>query len=1011
MQDLSTLAKGIKIGNAAASIMANMAAGLNFGRGLFHDTTFMGVRAANMSNNYNYYSSYRNIKSKIQSSNSKRFFFDRLLDAPNIDGLEIGWGYTTDINKHSLNVGFASSSDFDSFQKLLRERNLYHGRHGKEYKEIYSDFDKNFNSKEIYRGGSSERGDKIVLDSSYKEPSKISTIIENYHLVNLIDILVESQNKWKEAPYWDFSKPYSLDNAKLEVYSVDEKYQRKDDIIISAKEKGGTLHVHNILNNEDINYYYQENENGTYVLKSDGKSSSDGNLPYIPTSFDNASKLLRKTNELFRSGKIKTLINRFHTENLNTDELTTAISEGYGMSRGRNLLRKNPKNGNYDDSSYDNPYCRTWTAHHQYAKLKDRIRPFLTEDGKFKSIEETQKSLGELRPNNGSKRLNNLSVLQENGFVKISPTHNHIEKNDLKKYMFSIENLAWKDNKSELSKEQQGPNGGRIMWFPPYNLRFSENINVNWNPNNFIGRGEQIYTYTNTERSGTLDFTILIDHPSSINKWRGTTANIDNKFEKEQDILRYFAGCGELDEGVVPEKKIINKSELGETFNINKKPKTSIKDIAYIIFFPNNFSADDYIKNINSGIDILQKYEYKADDTTEIDNRDSSFSKEILQPHNIKNTNSGKGINNFKGNSEVIKLIRDEVFNGDENIEIRSFDELLKLNNEYTGTMLFGLDAKTCKVSSIDLQGFATSHGYEVNNIKLCDRRRNFIETIIETKCNWIDINKISYNYLDGSIKKMPNDGGRNDVNTLSAKLGRAAIAIFHVDWINEVNASNTPSEGSEVISSGVDITIPEQKNENKDIISNLKETLEIEKPKQDMYSYDNEYLYFSEINESEHNFIYRNIVDKVRFFDPAFHSITPEGFNSRLTFLHQCTRQGPTSSVSGGKVNADSNDYLKYAGNLAFGRAPYCILRIGDFFYTKICIDSISIQYDNNGVQWDLNPEGAGVQPMYATVSLNFKFLGGQDIGGPIERLQNAITSNYYANASIYDKRAEYKE
>ena len=153
------------------------------------------------------------------------------------------------------------------------------------------------------------------------------------------------------------------------------------------------------------------------------------------------------------------------------------------------------------------------------------------------------------------------------------------------------------------------------------------------------------------------------------------------------------------------------------------------------------------------------------------------------------------------------------------------------------------------------------------------------------------------------------------------------------------------------------------------------------------------------------HNYI----VDKVKFFDPAFHSITPEGFNSRLTFLHQCTRQGPTTSVNSGYVTENSNDYLKYAGNLSFGRAPYCILRIGDFFNTKICIESLSIQYDNGGgVQWDLNPEGVGVQPMYATVSIAFKFVGGQDISSPVEKLQNAITSNYYANASIYDKNAD---
>ena len=138
------------------------------------------------------------------------------------------------------------------------------------------------------------------------------------------------------------------------------------------------------------------------------------------------------------------------------------------------------------------------------------------------------------------------------------------------------------------------------------------------------------------------------------------------------------------------------------------------------------------------------------------------------------------------------------------------------------------------------------------------------------------------------------------------------------------------------------------------------------------------------------------------------------------MTFLHQCTRQGPTNAVSSGRVKGrvidegghvieeGSPDYLKFAGNLAFGRAPYCILRIGDFFNTKICIDSMSISYDNNGIQWDLNPEGVGVQPMYANISISFKFLGGQDITKPIERLQNAVTSNYYANASIYSRHAD---
>ena len=90
----------------------------------------------------------------------------------------------------------------------------------------------------------------------------------------------------------------------------------------------------------------------------------------------------------------------------------------------------------------------------------------------------------------------------------------------------------------------------------------------------------------------------------------------------------------------------------------------------------------------------------------------------------------------------------------------------------------------------------------------------------------------------------------------------------------------------------------------------------------------------------------------------------------------------------------------------MAFGRPPICVLRIGDFYHTRIIINSITIDYDTQ--QWDMNPEGIGVQPMLARISLNFVFLGGSDIEAPIARLQNAVSFNYYANQSIYDDRSD---
>ena len=144
--------------------------------------------------------------------------------------------------------------------------------------------------------------------------------------------------------------------------------------------------------------------------------------------------------------------------------------------------------------------------------------------------------------------------------------------------------------------------------------------------------------------------------------------------------------------------------------------------------------------------------------------------------------------------------------------------------------------------------------------------------------------------------------------------------------------------------------------------------------------------------------------MDKIRYFDPAFHSMTPEGFNARLTFLQQCTRQGNTIGTS--DTGNNDNNLYKTASNLAFGRPPFCVLRLGDFYNQMIVIDNISVNYDP--LVWDLNIEGIGVQPLLANITISFKFIGGGDMTGPIKRLQNAMTFNYYSNARLYDNRAD---
>jgi hypothetical protein len=143
------------------------------------------------------------------------------------------------------------------------------------------------------------------------------------------------------------------------------------------------------------------------------------------------------------------------------------------------------------------------------------------------------------------------------------------------------------------------------------------------------------------------------------------------------------------------------------------------------------------------------------------------------------------------------------------------------------------------------------------------------------------------------------------------------------------------------------------------------------------------------------------SIQDKIKYFHPAFHSTTPEGLNARLTFLNQCVRPGQTIPVIGPDGKPKYND----ARNTSFGTPPILVLRVGDFYHTKIVPTQLQITYDP--LIYDINPEGIGVQPMIAKVSLSFDFIGGHGLAEPVAQLQNALSFNFYANTEIYDDRA----
>jgi hypothetical protein len=295
--------------------------------------------------------------------------------------------------------------------------------------------------------------------------------------------------------------------------------------------------------------------------------------------------------------------------------------------------------------------------------------------------------------------------------------------------------------------------------------------------------------------------------------------------------------------------------------------------------------------------------------------------------------------------------------------------------NEFETAIIDFLKNK-CPHCYVKVSGYASPHGKPDRNIALANDRRDKVLSDLRDKwgyslglfMNTSELNK-RFRAGDAIPLKYPKNSNckeNDDVDTLACKIDRRTEISFVFD--KEWAASDIPKP----VIKATDLT-------------QLRKTI-----KNRFY---NESNYFEKLTQEDY-FVFDKFREKIRYFHPAFHSTTPEGLNSRLTFLLQCTRQGATM---------ESQD----ANNLAFGRPPVCILRIGDFYNTKIVMDNVSIDYEP--LVWDLNPEGIGVQPMIANVTISFKFIGGSSLDGPLNKLQNALSFNYFANTQVYDPRADY--
>jgi outer membrane protein OmpA-like peptidoglycan-associated protein/uncharacterized protein YktA (UPF0223 family) len=671
------------------------------------------------------------------------------------------------------------------------------------------------------------------------------------------------------------------------------------------------------------------------------------------------------------------------------------------------------------------------------------------------------------------------SVLDNTYNLNIAPLRGigstNIMDGKVKKYMFSLENLAWRTSDQpgftydDLATCERGPNGGRIMWFPPYDITFSEDSKSNWNPTSFLGRPEPIYTYKNTTRSGSISWKIVVDTPAAMNTI--IEKQLANRSSKEVNSIidSFFAGCVKYDIydlavkfNTIPTnqlytyQQLLNEPRLTDTelgivmdeIPVNKTTITST-DGDGKSNKGNNVSNEQKVSDpetlvSNNELDVYKGYGFYFENdipkgnpnTTASDSFDVYYTQYIA----LKNTTYVTKA----PNKVFLKTSQTGGETFDKTAIPTFFNDVIEGNfNSIKGDFMKKLDeiliAKKGKVT-LTLEGSASSPNTVDYNQLLSQRRIDsvkkwFSKQIFSDNTKGSDhlgkdliINSLARGekYIipvsikgQGSSVDCTIEPQENDINgkvTSETKwysipamvCRRVAIIDIKAEVLPEpkviVPDEQTNNEDETTIDTsigqGTKVVQPVKPIAPPDPIKKVKDGIS-KKILRYLFS---ECDYFDVIKESN-PMVYDSIKEKIKYFNPAFHSMTPEGLNSRLTFLNQCMRPGQTIPVIGADGKPKHNDAL----NTSFGAPPVLVLRIGDFYHTKIVPNSLGITYDP--LLFDINPEGIGVQPMIAKVTLGFDFIGGQGLSGPIETLQNALSFNFYGNTEIYDDRSQTTE
>lgn len=800
--------------------------------------------------------------------------------------------------------------------------------------------------------------------------------------------------------------------------------------------------------------------------------------------------ILGKTQEILDSMPKDGQATRTHVGNV-IDQTSRIFKEGDSMLSRGSAIKFVDKYKQETGAEY----CRVWTKDRSYMNYSDTMK-------RTANIRKFDDSVmgGESRPWN----INIAPMSSGNYDAKNSFKNSFGAKNSTnifesptgdgfyaKKYMFSIENLAWRTSNTpgftynDLPFCERGNNGGRVMWFPPYDLKVSENNQARWQDNTFLGRPEPIYTYQDTSRSGQLSFKVVVDHPSILNLLVREYFKGMSDEESENYINAFFAGCEELDFYALIRRFAqldTNDIKLIQTFlNKGQDPET-IKQYKVTTEYPTETTPTNTTTQGNEADskpvdEVIIKLKYENDRPGPSLDLDTTLNyTQLYNTYKVRKQDYinelGAALNTLTGLSQTDTQVKTEksfIF-GDANKVITQsdidaqktkignyFDEADVSFNKYVSaldSLISDISGKTAETIRFQVLSSCSSVATNDYNERLALRRsHSVIQDIFDrltavggkkewqikwpTNLNLVNKNnsdndkeiiqkgepivivkeystkdfgfehdtKIvieSVNYGETLTGTQPDKDCVNKDFVRVPKLKQYSPIAFYCRQTAMSLKYNKKSEKKQPETPAPQPPITKIEENGQVVVTPPTKKPAIDPLKRIIAKTLSECFYFKKLEDSD-PVVFSSLKEKLKYFHPAFHSTTPEGLNARLTFLQQCIRPGDTIPIKGISEDSDVR-----ARNTSFGPPPVCVLRIGDFYHSKIVIRDVNISFDDGGqILWDLNPEGIGVQPMIASVTLSINFIGGQGLSKPVERLQNALSSNFYANTEMYDERS----